>query len=159
MKKNISWDTYFMSIAHLASCRSKDPSSKVGACIVSLDNRILSTGYNGMPSGIDETKLSWAREAENPLDTKYPYVCHAELNAILNSNHNLKGSICYVTMFPCNECSKALIQAGIKKVIYYEDKYPDIPSTLASKKLLDLAKVEYVKYKGDLIEFSFKENK
>lgn len=155
--KTISWDTYFMSIAILSAQRSKDPNSKVGAVLVSQDHRVLSLGYNGMPTGIDESKLSWEREADNILDTKYPYVCHAELNAILNSNHNLKNSICYVTLFPCNDCAKAIIQSGISKVIYLEDKYPDSVQDIASKKLLDLAKVKYEKYTGPILNFCFEE--
>ena len=113
MNNYISWDEYFMSMAILSSKRSKDPNTKVGACIVSMDKKVLSVGYNGMPIGIDDKKIPWGREGEE-LDTKYPYVCHAELNAILNSDRNLHNSRIYVTLFPCNECAKALIQAGIK---------------------------------------------
>lgn len=155
--KTISWDTYFMSIAILSAQRSKDPSSKVGACIVSDEHRVLSLGYNGMPSGIDETKISWERQADSELDTKYPYVCHAELNAILNSNHNLKNSTCYVTLFPCNECAKAIIQSGIKKVVYLEEKYPDSLQDIASKKLLSLANIKVEKYNGPVLKFEFEE--
>ncbi len=109
----INWDEYFMGIALLTAMRSKDPSSQVGACIVSPENKILSLGYNGMPIGCDDDAMPWEREGE-PLDTKYMYVCHAELNAILNSAHNnLKGARVYVTLFPCNECTKAIIQSGI----------------------------------------------
>lgn len=146
-----------MSIAILSAQRSKDPSSKVGACIVSDEHRVLSLGYNGMPSGIDETKISWERQADSELDTKYPYVCHAELNAILNSNHNLKNSTCYVTLFPCNECAKAIIQSGIKKVVYLEEKYPDSLQDIASKKLLSLANIKVEKYTGPVLKFEFEE--
>ncbi len=146
-----------MSIAILSAQRSKDPSSKVGACIVSDEHRVLSLGYNGMPSGIDETKISWERQADSELDTKYPYVCHAELNAILNSNHNLKNSTCYVTLFPCNECAKAIIQSGIKKVVYLEEKYPDSLQDIASKKLLSLANIKVEKYNGPVLKFEFEE--
>ena len=108
----INWDEYFMGIALLTAMRSKDPSSQVGACIVSPENKILSLGYNGMPIGCDDDAMPWEREGD-PLDTKYMYVCHAELNAILNSAHNnLKGARVYVTLFPCNECAKAIIQSG-----------------------------------------------
>ncbi len=146
-----------MSIAILSAQRSKDPSSKVGCVIVGEDHRVLSLGYNGMPSGIDESQVSWERVNDDPLMTKYPYVCHAELNAILNSNHNLKGSTCYVTLFPCNECAKALIQSGIKKVIYLEEKYPDSIQDIASKKLLDLAGIKYVKYEGKILDVKYKD--
>ena len=116
----INWDEYFMGIALLTAMRSKDPSSQVGACIVSPENKILSLGYNGMPIGCDDDAMPWDREGD-PLDTKYMYVCHAELNAILNSAHNnLKGARVYVTLFPCNECAKAIIQSGISEVVYYQ---------------------------------------
>ena len=115
----INWDEYFMGIALLTAMRSKDPNSQVGACIVSSENKILSLGYNGMPIGCSDDEMPWEREGA-PLDTKYMYVCHAELNAILNSAHNnLKGARVYVTLFPCNECTKAIIQSGIAEVVYY----------------------------------------
>mgnify|MGYP000411732859 CR=1 FL=1 len=126
----INWDEYFMGIALLTAMRSKDPSSQVGACIVSPENKILSLGYNGMPIGCDDDAMPWEREGE-PLNTKYMYVCHAELNAILNSAHNnLKGARVYVTLFPCNECTKAIIQSGIAEVVYYSDKYHDTDSSV-----------------------------
>ena len=114
----ISWDEYFMGVAKLSSMRSKDNSTQVGACIVNKQNRIVSIGYNGMPNGCCDDDMPWERSAENPLDTKYPFVCHAELNAILNYRGDLSGSKLYVKLFPCNECAKAIIQAGIKEVIY-----------------------------------------
>lgn len=158
---NITWDEYFMSIAILSSMRSKDPHTKVGACIVSKDHKVLSLGYNGMPLGIDDNEIPWASHQDNKdfLDTKYPYVCHAELNAILNSNHNLQDSIVYVTLFPCNECTKAIIQAGIKKVIYISDKYHDTDEEIAARKMLDMAKVEYVQYKGKIPTINFEGDK
>ena len=141
----ISWDEYFMSMAILSSKRSKDPNTKVGACIVSMDKKVLSVGYNGMPIGIDDKKIPWGREGEE-LDTKYPYVCHAELNAILNSDRNLHNSRIYVTLFPCNECAKAIIQSGIKEVIYDCDKYAHTPAVMASKRMMDAAGVRYHQY-------------
>ena len=149
---NISWDEYFMSIALLSSLRSKDGNTKVGACIVSDDHKVLSLGYNGMPLGVSDEEIPWAGSKENKpyLETKYPYVCHAELNAILNSNHNLKGSTLYVTLFPCNECTKAVIQAGIKKVVYLSDKYHDTDAEVAARRMLDMAKIPYVHYEGRL---------
>lgn len=144
----ISWDEYFMGIALLTAQRSKDNSSQVGACIVSNDNKILSMGYNGMPVGCNDDEMPWDREGA-PLDTKYMYVCHAELNAILNhasGTGSLKGARIYTTLFPCNECAKALIQSGISEVIYYEDKYPSSDSVIASKRLFDLVGIEYKKY-------------
>ena len=142
----ISWDEYFMGIALLSAMRSKDNNSQVGACIVSPENKILSLGYNGMPIGCNDDDMPWEREGSD-LDTKYMYVCHSELNAILNSpNHDLRGSRMYVTLFPCNECAKAIIQAGIKTIVYDCDKYADTPSVIASKKMLDAAGVRYYKY-------------
>ena len=156
---NISWDEYFMSIALLSSLRSKDGNTKVGACIVSDDHKVLSLGYNGMPLGVSDEEIPWAGSKENKpyLETKYPYVCHAELNAILNSNHNLKGSTLYVTLFPCNECTKAVIQAGIRKVVYLSDKYHDTDAEVAARRMLDMAKIPYVHYEGRLPDIKFHE--
>lgn len=139
----ITWDEYFMGVAVLSSLRSKDPSTQVGACIVNEDKKIVGTGYNGFPIGCDDDCLSWERDGEW-LDTKYPYVCHAELNAILNSiSRDLKNCTCYVALFPCNECAKAIIQSGIKKVVYLSDKYATADNTIASKKMFDQAGVKY----------------
>ena len=143
----ISWDEYFMGIAMLSAERSKDPSTIVGACIVSQDNRILSMGYNGAPRGLHDDKMYWQREGEF-LDTKYAYVCHAELNAILNYRGDLTGSKVYVKLFPCNECAKAIIQAGIKEVIYKEDKYANADNVIASKALFVACGVKYTEYKS-----------
>lgn len=142
----LSWDEYFMGIALLSAERSKDPGTQVGACIVDKDHKILSMGYNGMPCGCHDTVMPWAREGA-PQDTKYLYVCHAELNAILNyAGANLRGASIYTTLFPCNECAKALIQAGIKEVIYLSDKYADSDSTRASKRMMDLVGITYRPY-------------
>ena len=139
----ISWDEYFMGVAMLAARRSKDPNTQVGACIVSQDNIIISTGYNGMPKGCSDDVFPWNRTGE---DTKYAYVVHAELNAILNaSGRDLRGSRLYVALFPCNECAKAIIQSGVKEVFYLSDKYSDSMSTLASKRMLDAAGVKYTR--------------
>ena len=151
MKRNdyISWDEYFMGIAILASKRSKDPNTQVGACIVSPDNIIISTGYNGMPKGCSDDEFPWARTGEE-IDTKYPFVVHAELNAILNANgRDLRGSRLYVALFPCNECAKAIIQCGIKEVIYMSDKYSGTMGNLASKKMLQVAGVNYIKMESN----------
>ena len=143
----ISWDEYFMGIALLSAMRSKDNNSQVGACIVSPENKILSLGYNGMPIGCNDDDMPWEREGSD-LDTKYMYVCHSELNAILNSpNHDLRGSRMYVTLFPCNECAKAIIQAGLKTVVYACDKYADTAAVLASKRMFRAAGVELVPYR------------
>lgn len=143
----ISWDEYFMGIAHLAGMRSKDPNTQVGACIVSDDNKILSMGYNGFPKGCSDDEFPWEREGD-VLDTKYAFVTHSELNAILNyRGGTLEGSKLYVSLFPCNECAKAIIQAGIKTIVYDSDKYADTPTTLASKKMLKAAGVEFYQYK------------
>ena len=139
----ISWDEYFMGIAMLAARRSKDPNTQVGACIVSPDNIIISTGYNGMPKGCSDDSFPWDRKAECENDTKYPFVVHAELNAILNaSGRDLRGSRIYVSLFPCNECAKAIIQSGIREIRYLSDKYADTPSTVASKRMLNAAGVK-----------------
>lgn len=139
----ISWDEYFMGIAILSSLRSKDNRTQVGACIVSQNNKILSVGYNGMPTGVDDDEMPWGHEG-SPLNTKYLYVCHAELNAILNqSGAPLQGSKIYTTLFPCNECTKAIIQAGIKEVIYQNDTYAQTDSVIAAKKMMDMAGVKY----------------
>ena len=143
----INWDEYFMGIAMLAAKRSKDPSTQVGACIVSPDNIIISTGYNGMPKGCSDDEFPWGRTGE---ETKYPFVVHAELNAILNANgRDLRGSRIYVALFPCNECAKAIIQSGIKEVRYLSDKYKDTMGNLASKRMLDAAGVKYTKLKPE----------
>ena len=142
----ISWDEYFMAVAKLAGMRSKDPNTQVGACIVSQDNKILSMGYNGFPRGCSDDEFPWAREGEM-LDTKYVYTVHSELNAILNfRGGSLEGAKLYVSLFPCNECAKAIIQSGIKTVIYDCDKYSGTDPVIASKKMLDAAGVKYRKY-------------
>ena len=143
----ISWDEYFMGVAMLAARRSKDPNTQVGACIVSPDNIIISTGYNGMPKGCSDDVFPWARSGEEN-ETKYPYVVHAELNAILNANdRDLRGSRIYVALFPCNECAKAIIQSGIREIVYLSDKYSGTMGNLASKKMLDAAGVTYTRLK------------
>ena len=142
----ISWDEYFMGVAKLSGMRSKDPNTQVGACIVSPDNKILSMGYNGFPKGCSDDVFPWAREGDD-LETKYAYVTHSELNAILNyTGPSLYGARIYVTLFPCNECAKACVQVGIKEIIYLEDKYADTIGTQASKKMLTLAGIELRQY-------------
>ena len=160
----ISWDEYFMGIALLAARRSKDPNTQVGACIVSKDNIIISTGYNGMPQGCSDDEFPWERKGENEVETKYPYVVHAELNAILNANgRDLRGSRIYVALFPCNECAKAIIQSGVKEVLYLSDKYADTMMNLASKRMLDAAGVKYTRLKTTMesitLDFIPEENK
>lgn len=142
----ISWDEYFMGVAQLSGMRSKDPHTQVGACIVSRDNKILSMGYNGFPWGCSDDDFPWEREGDE-LDTKYPFVTHSELNAILNyRGGSLEGTKLYVSLFPCNECAKAIIQAGIKTVVYASDKYEGSPNNLASKRMFDAAGVAYIPY-------------
>ncbi len=144
----LSWDEYFMGVALLSAGRSKDNNTQVGACIVSDENKVLSVGYNGMPTGCSDDDMPWDREGDT-LSTKYPFVCHAELNAILNRiTGSLKGSKIYVSLFPCNECAKAIIQSGIKEVIYMEDKYADSDSVKASKIMFEMAGVKYRMYKS-----------
>ena len=143
----ISWDEYFMGIAMLAARRSKDPNTQVGACIVSQDNIIISTGYNGMPKGCSDDEFPWERTG---AETKYPYVVHAELNAILNANgRDLRGSRIYVALFPCNECAKAIIQSGVKEVLYLSDKYKDSMTDLASKRMLRAAGVKFTQLRPE----------
>ena len=149
----ISWDEYFMGVAALAGMRSKDPNTQVGACIVSGENSsygknvIISTGYNGFPCGCSDDDYPWEREGSTVNDTKYPYVVHAELNAILNAHgKSLIGTKIYVALFPCNECAKAIIQSGIKEVIYLSDKYANTESTIASKKMLHSAGVKLTQF-------------
>ena len=147
----ISWDEYFMGIAMLAAKRSKDPNTQVGACIVSPDNIIISTGYNGMPKGCSDDEFPWARSAGSEDETKYPYVVHAELNAILNANgRDLRGSRIYVALFPCNECAKSIIQSGIKEVVYLSDKYADTMMNLVSKRMLGAAGVSCRQLRTDI---------
>ncbi len=142
MKRNdyISWDEYFMGVAHLSALRSKDDSSQVGACIVNPKNHIVGIGYNGLPIGCDDDDFPWQRDGDF-LNTKYAYVVHAEANAILNSSIDLDGSRIYVTLFPCNECAKLIIQSGIQEVIYLEDKYHDSDISKASRRLFASAGV------------------
>lgn len=143
----ITWDEYFMGVAMLAGMRSKDPNTQVGSCIVSEDNKILSMGYNGFPKGCSDEEFPWERDGEDELATKYPFVTHSELNAILNyRGGSLEGSKIYVSLFPCNECAKAIIQAGIRTVIYDSDKYENTASTRASKKMFNAAGVRYYQY-------------
>lgn len=150
----LEWDAYFMGVAILSSYRSKDPGTQVGACIVSKNNRIMSVGYNGMPSGCSDDVYPWERDGD-ALNTKYLFVCHAELNAILNfRGGSLEGSRIYTTLFPCNECAKALIQSGISEIVYMQDKYSETDSVIASKKMMDSAGVKYRKYEPLGKEFS-----
>lgn len=146
-KDYISWDEYFMGVAKLSGMRSKDPNTQVGCCIVSQDNKILSMGYNGFPIGCSDEEFPWIREGEDPLETKYVYIVHSELNAILNyRGGSLEGSKLYVSLFPCNECAKAIIQSGIKEVIYDSNKYENSASVMASMRMLKTAGVKVHRY-------------
>ena len=138
----ISWDEYFMGIAMLAARRSKDPSTQVGACIVDGNNKVVSIGYNGFPRGCSDDEFPWERSGDL-LDTKYPYVVHAEPNAILNSTSDLTNATLYVTLFPCNECAKLIIQSGIKEIVFVSDKYHDTEASTASRRMFDAAGVKY----------------
>ena len=143
---DLSWDEYSMGIACLAAMRTTDPSIQVGACIVNKENRIMSMGYNGMPRSCSDDEFPWGRD-DDPLNSKYLYVCHAEFNAILNCERgNLRGCTVYSTLFPCNECAKAIIQSGITEVVYMADKYADTDSVIASKRMFDAAGVLYRPY-------------
>ena len=140
----LTWDEYFMGLAHLSAKRSKDPSTQVGAVIVSDEHRVVSIGYNGFPNGCSDDEFPWDREG-GMLETKYAFVVHAELNAILNSTRDLHGCTLYVSLFPCNECAKAIIQSGIRKIVYEDDKYAAADNVIASKKMLNAAGVELVR--------------
>jgi dCMP deaminase len=156
-KDYISWDEYFMGIALLSAKRSKDPSTQVGACIVNQYNKIVGIGYNGFPIGCDDDSLPWDKSSSSANETKYPYVVHAEANAILNSTKDLHGARMYVALFPCNECTKLIIQSGIKQILYLSDKYKDTDSVKASKKMLDMADVKYtqINFGDKKIEIDF----
>lgn len=159
MKRNdyISWDEYFMGLALLSAKRSKDPSTQVGACIVSPTNRVLSVGYNGFAFGCSDDCFSWDREGDF-LETKYPYVVHAELNAILNNRGvSFENAKLYVALFPCNECAKAIIQSGIKEVIFLSDKYSDTDVVKASKRMFKAAGIKLTQLNPSVqkIELSF----
>ena len=145
-KNYLTWDEFFIGVASLAAKRSKDPNTQVGACIVDKENRILSIGYNGTPNGFSDDKFPWDREGEKKIETKYPYVCHAELNAILNyrgSRKDLVDSKIYVDLFPCNECAKAIVQSGIKEVIYKSDKYNGTEENDAAKYIFNKCGISY----------------
>ncbi|MGL5710262.1 MAG: deoxycytidylate deaminase [Cetobacterium sp.] len=155
----IDWDEYFMGVAILSAKRSKDPGTQVGACIVTPDKRIVGVGYNGFPAGCSDDEFPWDRDGDF-LNSKYAYVCHAELNAILNSTKTLKGCTIYVDLFPCNECAKSIIQSGISEIVYLSDKYKDTDSNIASKKLLNAAnvKLRQLEPKFDELVLNFKTN-
>ncbi|MFZ4769832.1 MAG: deoxycytidylate deaminase [Ferruginibacter sp.] len=158
-KDYISWDEYFMGVALLSACRSKDPNTQVGACIVSDKNKIVGAGYNGLPIGCDDDDFPWNKEGDF-LDTKYPFICHAELNAILNNiGMDLKGCKIYTALFPCNECTKAIIQSGIKEVIFLSDKYEGTDVFKASRIMLEKAGVSVRKVKTNIsnLLLSFRE--
>lgn len=138
----ISWDQYFMGVALLSKKRSKDPNTQVGACLINQDKRIIGIGYNGFPQKLSDDEFPWEREGIFS-NTKYPYVVHAEMNAILNSTQSLKDATLYVTLFPCHECAKMLIQAGVTEIVYYEEIYNNTESDIASKRMLEAAQVKY----------------
>lgn len=140
-KDVLSWESYFMGIAHLSALRSKDPNTQVGAVIVDENKKVVSIGYNGFPIGCDDDSYPWTSEGST-IESKYAYVVHAELNAILNSPRSVKGCTIYVSLFPCHECAKAIIQSGIKRIVYESDKYADTESIQASKRMLKSAGVE-----------------
>lgn len=142
----LTWDEYFMAVALLSGLRSKDPNTQIGACVANAQNKIVGVGYNGLPHGCSDDKFPWSRDGDY-LDTKYPYVCHAELNAVLNSiSFHLRDCRIYVALFPCNECTKVIIQSGIREIIYLSDKYKDTDAVRASKRMLDISATSYRQY-------------
>ncbi len=151
-KSYISWDQYFMSVAHISAQRSKDPNTQVGACIINLKNQIIGVGYNGFPRGISDDEFSWEL-SDNLLESKYAYVVHAETNAIINSVNHLDGATLYVTLFPCNECTKQIIQSGITNIVYDSDKYAGLVAVQASKKMLKASGVQWRQFQSKKIIF------
>lgn len=140
----LEWEDYFMAIACLTAARSKDPATQVGACLVNKDKKVVGVGYNGFPTGIDDNVFPWTKGSENPLENKYMYVCHAEINAILNKiSIELKECILYVALFPCNECAKVIIQSGIKEIVYMSDKQAVKNHTIAAKRMFDHVGIKY----------------
>ena len=152
MNQIISWDEYFMGVAKLSAKRSKDPNTQVGCCIVNQDKRIVAVGYNGLPKNCVDEDYPWANRVGELQDTKYAYVVHAELNAILNATTPLKGCSLYVTLYPCNECVKSIIQSGISEVIFEDNKYEGANFDLAAKKMLQSANMKVRQFKGAPIE-------
>lgn len=150
----ISWDTYFMGVAKLSAMRSKDPKTQVGACIVNQKKRIIGIGYNGFPVGVEDDAFPWDKNDEW-LDSKYPYVVHAEPNAILNATVSLEGATLFVTLFPCNECAKLIIQSGIKEVVFLKDKYHDQESFVASRRMFNAANVKMRRLEEDDLEITY----
>ncbi len=154
----LTWDEYFMGLAHLSALRSKDPNTQVGAAIVDENHRVVSVGYNGLPKGCSDDAFPWSREG-GMLQSKYAFVVHAELNAILNSPRSVRGCTIYVSLFPCNECAKAIIQSGIKRIVYESDKYNGTEGNVASKMMLEAAGVELVRISNTIhLEVSKVEN-
>lgn len=148
----LSWNDYFMFNAILASKRSKDPRTQVGACIVNDKNRIVSIGYNGFPNGCDDDVYPWAshQDGKSLLECKRLYVCHAEMNAVMNRNaKSLKGCTIYTTLFPCNHCAQIIIQSEIKRVVYLDDKYADRDEFKAARRMMTSAGIEMVKHRFD----------
>lgn len=154
----ITWDEYFMGIALLSAKRSKDPNTKVGACIVDENKKVVSIGYNGFPRGCSDDEFPWGRDGDDELNKKYLFVVHAELNAILNSARLVSGCTIYVAMFPCNECCKAIIQSGIKEVVYLSDKYANTNAVIASKRMFKAAGIKTRQLKIDIDELTISFN-
>lgn len=148
-ENTLTWDEYFMGLAHLSALRSKDPNTQVGAAIIDENHRVVSVGYNGFPKGCSDDEFPWSRSG-GVLNSKYAFVVHAELNAILNSPRSVSGCTIYVSLFPCNECAKAIIQSGIRRIVYESDKYADTETTIASKKMLQAAGVELVQLENTI---------
>ena len=148
-ENTLTWDEYFMGLAHLSALRSKDPNTQVGAAIIDENHRVVSVGYNGFPKGCSDDEFPWSRSG-GVLNSKYAFVVHAELNAILNSPRSVSGCTIYVSLFPCNECAKAIIQSGIKRIVYESDKYADTETTIASKKMLQAEGIELLQLENTI---------
>ena len=155
----LSWSEYFMAQAITASLKSKDPSTKVGCVIVDPNTKKqIAMGYNGFPKGIDESHLTWNKDRNQGIEnTKYPYVVHAEANALMNAYQSVSGADVYVTLQPCSECVKLLISAQIGRIFYLDPR----PCKMAEK-MLNLAKIpckEIYESEKDRIYASFKQIK
>lgn len=143
----LPWHDYFLAHALLGAFRSPDPSTQVG-CVLVKNKQIVGMGYNGYPKGVEP--FTWNRDPKAPmLESKYTYVVHSEVNAVLNtSREDCKGATAYMTLFPCNHCAGIMISAGIKDIVYFDDKYHDMDFSKAARKLLRAAKVPFQQYEG-----------
>lgn len=140
----LTWQEYFITIAQVCALRSKDPSTQVGTVIVNKNKEIIATGYNGLPWGCHDDNYPWENDDKNWLETKYPYVVHAEANAIIHARQNCFGFSLYTTLFPCGECAKLIIQSGIKEIYYSSDKHNEKEEVIVAKRMLKDAGIVFI---------------